>query len=297
MYAKVFVQIFDSSIVENPEVRLTFMDMLILADADGVVDMTHEAIARRTNRPEDVVRRTIAALEAPDKKSRSATSDGRRIVRLDKHRDWGWMIVNYGRFRDIVRDEQRRAKTRARVARFRHKHGEKRECNADVTPPNARNAKQKQKKKEKQRQKKKQSPRRSTAVVSILTAPLCSSAPSGGAATTRTETARDAQPGSAVGKTENGKDTTDPALTLSKEVAIALGRTPIIGRDGRVAVSTQLKADLRQLYQMAKDAIEAWGEEEADYALMEKARELGKDSTILVKMAAYKAWWKKHGPG
>lgn len=52
-FAKIFPQIFDSSIARDLDVRTTFMDMLILADYNGVVDMTHDAIARRTNRPEE----------------------------------------------------------------------------------------------------------------------------------------------------------------------------------------------------------------------------------------------------
>lgn len=135
MYAKIFEQIYDSSIAENPEARFTFMDLLVLADKNGVVDMTHEAIARRTNRPLDVIRKTIGILESPDPKSRRANDEGRRIIRLDEHRDWGWFIANYDHFRKLVSEEQRREKTRKRVQKHRNK-GEKARCNADVTPRN-----------------------------------------------------------------------------------------------------------------------------------------------------------------
>jgi len=123
MYAKIFTQIYDSSIVEQPEVRFTFMDLLILADKNGVVDMTHEAIARRTNRPLEVIRETIAVLESPDRKSRRPDDEGRRIARLDKHRDWGWFIVNYEHFRKTITEEQRREGTRCRVNKHRNKPG------------------------------------------------------------------------------------------------------------------------------------------------------------------------------
>ena len=119
MFAKIFKQIYDSSIVEKPEVRFTFMDLLVLADPDGVVDMTHEAIARRTNRPIELIRETIAELEKPDSRSRSPENEGRRLVRLDEHRDWGWIITNYHQFRRIASEEQRREKTRARVYKLR----------------------------------------------------------------------------------------------------------------------------------------------------------------------------------
>lgn len=134
MYAKIFAQILDSSIAEYPEVRFTFMDLLILADADGVVDMTPEAIARRTNRDLVTVCNALKHLEMPDPKSRTADCGGARIKRLDEHRDWGWMIVNYDKFRRLATDMQRREHTRLRVKRFREQNGA---CNADVTPGNA----------------------------------------------------------------------------------------------------------------------------------------------------------------
>jgi hypothetical protein len=123
MFAKIFAQILDSSIAENPELRFTFMDFLLLATSDGIVDMTHEAIARRTNRAIEIVRSTIAVLEAPDPLSRNAEHGGARIKRLDEHRDWGWLIINYDYFRKIASEEQRRARTRARVRKFRVTHG------------------------------------------------------------------------------------------------------------------------------------------------------------------------------
>ena len=108
MYAKIFRQIFDSSIVENPEARFTFIDLLILSDGRGRVDMTHEAIARQTNRSLEVIQRTIAELEQPDPKSRNPLKAGCRITRLDAHRDWGWQIVNHWQYRAIGCDEERR---------------------------------------------------------------------------------------------------------------------------------------------------------------------------------------------
>ncbi len=138
VFAKVFTQIFDSSIVEKPEVRFTFTDLLTLCDPDGVVDMTHEAIARRTNRPLQVIRDTIAELEGPDPRSRTKDFAGARIKRLDSHRDWGWLIINYRNFRKIASEEQRREKTLARV----HKHRKSKELRS-VTLCNAGNVMQK----------------------------------------------------------------------------------------------------------------------------------------------------------
>lgn len=109
MFVKVFSQIFDSSIAENYELRHFFEDMLKLADIDGVVDMTPEAISRRINLPIEKVIPFLADLEKPDEKSRSPEHDGRRIIKLDSHRDWGWIVVNYQHYRMLRDEEARRA--------------------------------------------------------------------------------------------------------------------------------------------------------------------------------------------
>lgn len=84
------------------------MDLLVLADSDGVVDMTQEAIARRTNVPPEVVNEAIAELCGPDPRSHSPGEDGRRLLPLDERRAWGWQIVNYHHYRAIRDEEARR---------------------------------------------------------------------------------------------------------------------------------------------------------------------------------------------
>ncbi len=112
------------------------MDLLILADRNGVVDMTHEAISRRTNRPIKMIRKTIEELEGPDPRSRTPDMNGARLFRLDDHRDWGWGIVNYDYFRNLASEEQRREKTRIRVNKHRRKSLAVTQCNAIVTQAN-----------------------------------------------------------------------------------------------------------------------------------------------------------------
>lgn len=109
MFAKVFEQIFDSSIATDYTVRHMFIDLLILADPTGAVDMTPDAISRRTNVPQETVERCITELCQPDVKSRSPLEDGKRLVPLDSHRDWGWKIVNYQHYRKIRDQEARRS--------------------------------------------------------------------------------------------------------------------------------------------------------------------------------------------
>lgn len=121
MYAKVFSQIFDSSISSDHEVRHVFMDLLVMADRDGYVDMTRDAICRRANIPMTLLVRALSILSAPDPASRSVEKEGRRIELIDECRDWGWRIVNYAQYRDI-RDEEGRRRYFREYQRERRQH-------------------------------------------------------------------------------------------------------------------------------------------------------------------------------
>lgn len=121
MYAKIFEQIFDSSIAENYRVRHVFEDLLKLADSTGVVDMTPEAISRRINCPLEEVGHALVELAKPDLRSRSPDHEGRRIIPLDSRRDWGWIIVNYALYRALQDEEARRATWRDAKAKQREK--------------------------------------------------------------------------------------------------------------------------------------------------------------------------------
>jgi hypothetical protein len=110
MYAKVFSQMYDGSLcTQGPwQALVTFQQFLVLADQEGVVDMTAEAIARRTTIPLEIITQGIACLLLPDKQSRTPTEDGRRIVPLSPGRDWGWRVVNYTHYRLLKREADRR---------------------------------------------------------------------------------------------------------------------------------------------------------------------------------------------
>ena len=77
------------------EAIVAFQQILILSDSEGIVDMTTEAISRRTTIPLEILTKGIAALEMPDPHSRTPDEEGRRIIRLSEERPWGWRIVNY----------------------------------------------------------------------------------------------------------------------------------------------------------------------------------------------------------
>lgn len=150
-YGKIFEQIYDSSIAEDWTVRLVFQDLIVLSDVNGVVDKTPEAISRRTNVPLEIVLKAIQQLEQPDAKSRSSEENGARIRRLDEHRDWGWEIVNYHKYREIASADQQREKTKLRTRKWRNS-GAKPQCDAPVTLGDARDAMQMQKEMQKERE-------------------------------------------------------------------------------------------------------------------------------------------------
>ncbi len=122
LYSRVFLQILDSSIAEDFSLRHVFEDFLKLADhKTGVVDMTRPALSRRLNIPLDLLEQKIKQLESPDPASRDNEFDGRRIERLDGHRDWGWKILNWGKYEAI----RNRADVYMRVAKHRENEKEK----------------------------------------------------------------------------------------------------------------------------------------------------------------------------
>lgn len=110
MYAKVFVQIYDGTLcTKGPwEALVTFQQFLVLADPEGNVDMTAEAISRRTTIPLQIIEKGIKALAKPDPESRTPTEEGRRLIPLSDGRNWGWKIVNYKYYRELKREEDRR---------------------------------------------------------------------------------------------------------------------------------------------------------------------------------------------
>jgi hypothetical protein len=110
VYGKLFASMYDGSLatVGPWEALVTFQQFVILADREGFVDMTHEAISRRTIIPLQIIRKGIEVLEQPDPQSRDEGNEGRRILRIADHRDWGWKIVNYAKYRAIRSADERR---------------------------------------------------------------------------------------------------------------------------------------------------------------------------------------------
>lgn len=119
MYVKIFETIFDGSLYGQFEPTVVFLAMLVIAKREGIVDMTPQAIAARCGYPLDIVERGIAELEKPDPLSRTPDEEGRRIIRLEEHRSWGWRITNYEKYEKIRSAAERREYFRIKRAEYR----------------------------------------------------------------------------------------------------------------------------------------------------------------------------------
>jgi uncharacterized phage protein (TIGR02220 family) len=110
MFGKIFASMYDGTLAtKGPwQALVTFQQMIVLCDRTGIIDMTPEALSRRTTIPLDIINIGIAALEQTDSASRSPELDGRRIVRLSDSRSWGWQIVNFEKYRKIRTEDDRR---------------------------------------------------------------------------------------------------------------------------------------------------------------------------------------------
>lgn len=125
MYGKVFESIYDGTLAGHWQAIVTMQQLIVLATPDGVVDMTPEAIARRTTIPLEIITAGLKHLAEPDPYTRTPGEDGRRIVLLDNHRPWGWRLVNHGKYMRLRNMTEKREADRARIA-------EKRKQNSNV---------------------------------------------------------------------------------------------------------------------------------------------------------------------
>jgi len=124
-FTKLFDSMWSGSLYGHFEASAVFMVLLSLANSEGEVDMTPEAVAGRTGWPIEFIREGIRQLEEPDPRSRTPDADGRRIIRLDDNREWGWFITNYAKYRNEARSAERReylkeAKRRERDVKRQH---------------------------------------------------------------------------------------------------------------------------------------------------------------------------------
>lgn len=121
MYGKVFESIYDGTLAGHWQAIVTMQQLIVLATPDGIVDMTPEAIARRTTIPLEIITAGLEHLAKADPYTRTPGEDGRRIVLLDDHRPWGWRLVNHGKYQRLRDMDQKREADRERMREKRKK--------------------------------------------------------------------------------------------------------------------------------------------------------------------------------
>lgn len=121
MYGKIFETMYKGTLYGHWEAIVTFQQLIVLADADGIVDMTPQAICAHTSIPIDIIEKGLLKLAEPDKWSRTPGEEGKRIVCIDEHRPWGWQIVNYLKYKHLKDSDEVREQNRVRAQRFRDK--------------------------------------------------------------------------------------------------------------------------------------------------------------------------------
>ncbi len=137
MYGKIFESIYDGSLYGNFEAIVTFQALIVLADEDGLIDISPQALAGRTSYPVEVIKTGLKTLQQSDPHSRSQDEDGKRIVPLDNGREFGWRIVNYDYYRNLARRSDKRHAATERQRRKREKDSQdidSKGCHAPVTP-------------------------------------------------------------------------------------------------------------------------------------------------------------------
>jgi hypothetical protein len=127
VYGKIFESMYEGSLYGQWEAIVTMQQFIVIANQDGVVDMTTRAIAAKTSIPIGIIEKGIDQLSAPDEESRTLGHNGVRIELIDEHRRWGWVIVNYQKYMKVVRLEDKRKADRERIANKRATEASKNE--------------------------------------------------------------------------------------------------------------------------------------------------------------------------
>ena len=128
MYGKIFESIYDGSLYGEFEAIVVMKALIVLADSDGVVDLSPQALAGRTSYPLDVIKKGLSVLQKPDPDSRSGVAEGRRVLPLEDGRAFGWQIVNYQKYRKLATREEKRSSDRKRIAKKRQKTADVANC-------------------------------------------------------------------------------------------------------------------------------------------------------------------------
>lgn len=109
-YTPVFGTVFTGTLHGRwPDVGL-WLCVLALADKNGELDMTAGYIASCVGLDEKTVAECMERFCNRDPGSRSQEAGGARLVLLDPSREWGWRIVNHGKYKEKARLQSKAAR-------------------------------------------------------------------------------------------------------------------------------------------------------------------------------------------
>lgn len=120
-YSKLDCGIIHSTVWQEPhDVRVAWITLLAITDANGYVRAAIPALAKLVDVPIPRMVEIMEHLCAPDEYSRSRDNDGRRLTEADG----GWQILNYSKYREGLKQPDTTATARKRNERLRKKcHG------------------------------------------------------------------------------------------------------------------------------------------------------------------------------
>lgn len=96
-FVKLYSSVVTSSVwAESPTTKLTWLTLLIIADADGRIEGSIPGIAQLIGISVADFEAALTVFLAPDRYSRTRTDDGRRLREIDG----GWEVVNHRTYRD-----------------------------------------------------------------------------------------------------------------------------------------------------------------------------------------------------
>ena len=99
-YMSDFVKVYDTLLTssvwfQGKDVRILWITLLVMADADGNVHSSLPGLAHTAALTRAETEAALSVLEAPDPDDTSGVLDGVRVVR----EPWGWHVVNRTAYR------------------------------------------------------------------------------------------------------------------------------------------------------------------------------------------------------
>lgn len=119
-YTKLFHRILQSSVWGLPDrIRIVWITLLAMANNKGEVISTVEYLARQARLEHYIsdVRKALELFMAPDPESLTSAHKGRRLERIEG----GWRLLNFEKYRDLMKQEARRESWRESKRKSREK--------------------------------------------------------------------------------------------------------------------------------------------------------------------------------